>query len=294
MQRPLSDAVRNSGTVRSLERTAADHAGLVNDLFSFQREVEFEGDFHNAPLVVRHFFDCGYPGAARVVADLATARLDEFEHLDTAELPFLCDDLDLDGTKRQTVADHVERFRTVMTGNLHWHAVSGRYREADLRQHDGRTLSSPAGLGTAAARLPRRPHRTAPAPAACSDACGPGPRGGSSRSGATASRGHADDHRESGRGRKPSGSSTTGRGTRPTPTAPDDPAALAVVGEAVVRTLTGDLTVDNTDRLQHAHDQVVGEAEGLVAVDLADFTLSGVSAVGRTGPGRWLPGAGRG
>lgn len=61
-----------------------------------------------------------------------------------------------------------------------------------------------------------------------------------------------------------------------------------------MRTLTGDLTVDNTDRLQHAHDQVVGEAEGLVAVDLADFTLSGVSAVGRTGPGRWLPGAGRG
>ncbi|MEU1506929.1 hypothetical protein [Kitasatospora sp. NPDC005748] len=41
-----------------------------------------------------------------------------------------------------------------------------------------------------------------------------------------------------------------------------------------MRTLTGDLTVDNTDRFQHALDQAVGEAEGLVAVDLADFTLS--------------------
>ncbi|MFJ9523639.1 germacradienol/geosmin synthase [Kitasatospora sp. NPDC101801] len=152
---PLPDAVRDSGTMRSLERTAADHAGLVNDLFSYQREIEFEGDFHNAPLVVQHFFDCSYPEAARVVADLATARLDEFEHLATAELPVLCDDLDLDSTERQTVADHVEQLRTVMTGNLHWHAISGRYREADLRHHHGRTLSGPTGLGTAAARLPR-------------------------------------------------------------------------------------------------------------------------------------------
>ncbi|MFF7992667.1 germacradienol/geosmin synthase [Kitasatospora xanthocidica] len=151
----LPDGVRESGTMRTLERTATDHLGLVNDLFSYQREVEFEGDFHNSALVVEHFFDCAYPEAARVVADLATARLDEFEHLVAAELPVLCDDFRLDDAARRAVADHVRHLRALMAGNLHWHALTGRFKESDLRRHHGRALAGPTGLGTAATRIPQ-------------------------------------------------------------------------------------------------------------------------------------------
>ncbi|MFJ8471037.1 germacradienol/geosmin synthase [Kitasatospora sp. NPDC094011] len=150
----LPAALMASGTMRALEDSAADHAGLVNDLFSYQREIEFEGDFHNASLVVQHFLDCGYPAAVRVVGDLATARLDQFEHLAARELPVLCADLRLDGATRQAVDDHVRYLRNLMTANLHWHRFSRRYPEADLRRQHGRALARPTGLGTAAMRIP--------------------------------------------------------------------------------------------------------------------------------------------
>ncbi|MGE7440068.1 hypothetical protein [Kitasatospora sp. NPDC001175] len=41
-----------------------------------------------------------------------------------------------------------------MTGNLHWHGLTGHFPEADLRRHHGRELLSPTGLGTTAARIP--------------------------------------------------------------------------------------------------------------------------------------------
>ncbi|MEV7602121.1 germacradienol/geosmin synthase [Kitasatospora sp. NPDC089797] len=150
----LPAGVGGSGTMRALEAATADHVGLVNDLFSYQREVEFEGDFHNAALVVRHFLDCGYPEAARIVGDLAAARLDQFEHLAARELPVLCDGLRLAPEARRAVDDRVRYLRTVMTANLHWHGVTRRYREADLRRHHGRGLPGPTGPGTSALRLP--------------------------------------------------------------------------------------------------------------------------------------------
>ncbi|MFI9363092.1 germacradienol/geosmin synthase [Kitasatospora sp. NPDC053057] len=150
----LPPGVRESGTVRALEGAATDHTALVNDLFSYQREIEFEGDFHNSPLVVESFFDCAYPEAVRIVADLAEARLDEFEHLVEAELPVLCEDLRLGEGARQAIADHVHHLRAFMAGNLHWHGRTGRFEEAELRRHHGRELPGPTGLGTAATRLP--------------------------------------------------------------------------------------------------------------------------------------------
>jgi germacradienol/geosmin synthase len=50
--------VYRSGPMRSLENSAIDYAALMNDVFSYQKEIEFEGELHNGILVVQNFFDC--------------------------------------------------------------------------------------------------------------------------------------------------------------------------------------------------------------------------------------------
>ena len=46
--------------MRSLENAAADYACLTNDVFSYQKEIEFEGELHNGVLVVQNFLDVDY------------------------------------------------------------------------------------------------------------------------------------------------------------------------------------------------------------------------------------------
>lgn len=61
----MPDEVYRSGPMRSLENAAADYACLMNDVFSYRKEIEYEGEIHNALLVVQNFFDCDEAGLAR-------------------------------------------------------------------------------------------------------------------------------------------------------------------------------------------------------------------------------------
>ena len=72
--RRLPPEVYRSGPVRSLENAAIDYACLINDVFSYQKEIEYEGEVHNAILVVQNFFGCDYPTALGIVHDLMTQR----------------------------------------------------------------------------------------------------------------------------------------------------------------------------------------------------------------------------
>ena len=38
-----------------LENAAQDYAGMLNDIFSYQKEIQFEGELHNSVLVVENF-----------------------------------------------------------------------------------------------------------------------------------------------------------------------------------------------------------------------------------------------
>jgi germacradienol/geosmin synthase len=40
--------------IRALENSAADYACLLNDVFSYQKEIQFEGEIHNCILVVQN------------------------------------------------------------------------------------------------------------------------------------------------------------------------------------------------------------------------------------------------
>jgi germacradienol/geosmin synthase len=147
----LPESVRRTRPVQSLEKSLADCAGLINDMFSYRKEIEFEGEIHNAVLVVRNFLGCGQDRAFEIVNDLMRARMEQFEHVVEHELPAL----DLDEAGRAALDGYVEELRDWVAGVLHWHRECHRYGNADL---DAEVSSAPArvgaltGLGTSAAR----------------------------------------------------------------------------------------------------------------------------------------------
>ncbi|GAA0417492.1 terpene synthase family protein [Streptomyces luteireticuli] len=152
----LPPEIFRSETMRSLENTAADYGALVNDVFSYQREIEYEGDIHNGVLVVQNFLNCDYPTALSAIHQVTTSRMRQFQHMTTHELPVLCEDFHLGPEARGALRGYVHELENWMAGILNWHHSCGRYGERDLRRTAGSAralLGGPRGLGTSAARL---------------------------------------------------------------------------------------------------------------------------------------------
>ncbi|MFW6642363.1 terpene synthase family protein [Nocardiopsis algeriensis] len=150
-------------TMRELETAAQDYACFTNDLFSYQKEIEFEGEVHNLVLVVENFLGLDRFAARDVVADLMRARMEQFEHILARELPELLDDFGLDEPARQALLRDAEGMKEWMSGILEWHRKCVRYTEeeqhrlrAPVDPREGVPANhawSPSGLGTSAARL---------------------------------------------------------------------------------------------------------------------------------------------
>lgn len=142
--------------IRSLENAAADYACLTNDVFSYQKEIQFEGEVHNCVLVVENFLCCDRECAVEVVNDLMTSRMQQFQHVVSTELPVLFDEFELGTEARQTLRGYVEELENWMSGILVWHRGCLRYEESELLRHAAarsRPLGRPTGLGTSAARI---------------------------------------------------------------------------------------------------------------------------------------------
>ncbi|WP_405409070.1 family 2 encapsulin nanocompartment cargo protein terpene cyclase [Streptomyces decoyicus] len=153
--RQVPPEVYRSGPLRSLENAAADYACLMNDVFSYQKEIEYEGEVHNGILVVQNFFDCDYPTALHIIHDLMTSRMQEFQHVAAHELPVVYDDFDLSPEARKALDGYVHELENWMAGILTWHQGCLRYIEPELRHPTGSPgwPAAPAGLGTSAARV---------------------------------------------------------------------------------------------------------------------------------------------
>jgi germacradienol/geosmin synthase len=142
--------------IQALENSAADCACLINDIFSYQKEIQFEGEVHNCVLVVQNFLDCDRDRAVGVVNDLLTSRMRQFERIVVAELPPLFDQFDLDDDARKSLHGYVEELQNWLAGILNWHRGCRRYQESELRNHPvagGTPFGGPTGLGTAYARV---------------------------------------------------------------------------------------------------------------------------------------------
>ena len=88
-------AIFGTRPMRALANSAADATMLLNDIVSYRKEIEVEGELNNGVLVVQNFLDCDLQQAVDVVNDLRTARFRQFEHVVATELPALFDQFDL-------------------------------------------------------------------------------------------------------------------------------------------------------------------------------------------------------
>ena len=122
-----------SRPMRSLENSAADFACFTNDIFSYQKEIEFEGEIHNCVLVVQNFLNIDIPQAVEIVNNLMTARAQQFQHIVKTELPALFEDFNLDESTREKLMKYVEKLEQWMCGVLKWHTKVDRYKEFELR-----------------------------------------------------------------------------------------------------------------------------------------------------------------
>lgn len=121
--------------IASLENSAADYAFLINDVFSYQKEVEFEGDVHNLLVVVQNFFDCAYEEAVGIVEDVMRLRLEQFQRAAEVELPLAYSDYDLSPEARAALDGRAAQLRDWIAGVLNWHRKTRRYAEEDLLRH---------------------------------------------------------------------------------------------------------------------------------------------------------------
>ncbi|WP_254878866.1 terpene synthase family protein [Streptomyces sp. NA04227] len=133
----LPDAFYASGPMKALVNSAMDYACLMNDLFSYQKEIEYEGEVHNSVLVVQNFFGCDYPTGVRLVHDLMQGRLRQFRHVAENELPVLCEDFGLDAKGREVVDGYVRELENWISAILNWHRECRRYREEFLAHRVG-------------------------------------------------------------------------------------------------------------------------------------------------------------
>jgi germacradienol/geosmin synthase len=145
--------VYQTRVIREMETAAADYTGFANDLFSYQKEVQFEGELHNLVVVIEHFLGVDRWAAAEVVADLMEARMRQFERLLAVGLPALFEQHELDEAARATLRRQAAVLRDYMSGVLAWHRETVRYGDSELRARYLGFTQAPTGLGTAAARL---------------------------------------------------------------------------------------------------------------------------------------------
>ncbi|MGP3689169.1 terpene synthase family protein [Streptomyces sp. IBSNAI002] len=153
--RGIPEEIYASGTIRSLENAVADAACLINDVYSYQKEVEVEGEVHNYILVTRNFFGIGYAEALHICHALMTRRTEEFEHIVANQLPLLYDDWKLGEEARRALDAYVGELRDWHAGVLNWHQNIARYRPEDLHGMPGPLSTGVlgSGFGMAAARI---------------------------------------------------------------------------------------------------------------------------------------------
>jgi germacradienol/geosmin synthase len=144
--------------MHELDTAAQDYACFTNDLFSYQKEIEFEGEVHNLVLVVENFLNVDRWKARDIVADLMKARMEQFEYLVTNDLPAMFEEFALEEPVREILTRQADNLKEWMSGILEWHRRCVRYTEAELRRNRALDTSTgfsfpPTGVGTSALRV---------------------------------------------------------------------------------------------------------------------------------------------
>ncbi|MBO2459169.1 terpene synthase family protein [Actinomadura violacea] len=150
---------RVAGTrpLRVLKDAFSDAVHLRNDIFSYQRETESEGEVNNGVLVMERFFGTDPQRAAEITNDLLTSRMQQFEHTAVTELPALFAEHGLSPAERRDVLRYARGLQDWQSGGQQWHLRSSRYMNQGAVPRRGLSglpeIAGLLGLGTSAVRI---------------------------------------------------------------------------------------------------------------------------------------------
>jgi len=157
----VPERLRDSRPLRVLQETFADAVHLRNDIFSYDREINEEGELSNCILVLETFFGATTQEAADLTNDILTSRLHQFEHTALTEVPAMFEEDGVPAPERESVALYVKGLQDWQSGAHEWHWQSSRYTSARATDDDPPlVLGGPTGLGTSAARIAITPRTT--------------------------------------------------------------------------------------------------------------------------------------
>jgi germacradienol/geosmin synthase len=100
-------AVLESPAMASLEYAAMDYLCFTNDVYSYLKEIECDGDFHNIVRAMENALDLRYPEAMALAGRLMEKRLRQFEDVVNRELPALVEEHGLDEQGRAALSGYV-------------------------------------------------------------------------------------------------------------------------------------------------------------------------------------------
>jgi germacradienol/geosmin synthase len=146
--RVIPEELHRTRVLRELDTAAQDYACFLNDLFSYQKEVQFEGEIHNIVVVVETFLGVDRYTARDIVARLMDERMAQFRRLSAEGIPAMVAELGLTDEEAALVRRHAVDLEDWMSGILEWHRTCVRYAEADLyaeRNREGVGWSPPTG-----------------------------------------------------------------------------------------------------------------------------------------------------
>ncbi len=151
--RDIPAEVHRTLTMQELANAAIDYVCFTNDIVSYQKEIEFEGEIHNVVLVIENFFGCDKTEALEIVNSLMTARAKQVEHIVTTELPLLFENFDLNAKACEQLLAYAKDLQNYMCASLKWHLRTDRYRESEFRRSAKPFLGTNKGLGTSAVHI---------------------------------------------------------------------------------------------------------------------------------------------
>lgn len=150
----LPAAIARTRAMKVLSDIFSDGVHLRNDIFSYQRELQNEGENANCILVLERFLNVPTQRAADLTNELLTSRLQQFENTALSEVPPLCAELGLTPSQCLDVAKYVRGLQDWQSGGHEWHMRSSRYMNAEVNKSPiAEALGGPAGPGTSAANL---------------------------------------------------------------------------------------------------------------------------------------------
>ncbi|MFB9834702.1 terpene synthase family protein [Actinoallomurus acaciae] len=163
----VPEEIYRTRVMHELETAAQDYGCFTNDLFSYQKEIEFEGEPHNIVLVIENFLGVDRMAARDITAELMAARMRQFEHIATDGLPTMFEEHGLDEEARAVLTRDVQDLKDWMSGILEWHRRCARYTEPELLRLRSEAMSPPVRATSKAPAVGApAPPSPPPAPAA--------------------------------------------------------------------------------------------------------------------------------